>query len=54
MLKAGELIKNLILKNLHKTEDYSTLHFQNALIDYEINILPPPESNQNVTFKVGI
>jgi hypothetical protein len=32
----------MVLKSQHKSEDFSSFHFQNALIDYDISIQPPP------------
>ena len=42
----------MVLENQHKTEDFASFHFQNTLIDYDINILPPPPDKNEI--KLGV
>ena len=32
----------MVLENRHKSEDFSSFHFQNTLVEYEITVLPYP------------
>ena len=38
----------MVLENQLKEEDYASFHFQNTLVDYDINILPPPPQNNEI------
>jgi hypothetical protein len=42
----------MALENQHKAEDYASMHIQNTLVDYDINILPLPVQNKEI--KIGV
>ena len=44
----------MVLENQHKTEDFASFHFQNTLIDYDINILPPPPDKNEIRLGVSV
>ena len=44
----------MVLENQHKNEDFASFHFQNTLIDYDINILPPPLDKNEIRLGVSV
>ena len=43
----------MVLENQHKSEEFASFHFQNTLVDYDINILPPPPQNTEIHLGVS-
>ena len=43
----------MVLENQHKAEDFASFHFQNTLIDYDINIFPPPTDKTEIELGVS-
>jgi len=47
-IQSGFPMEFMVLENQHKAEDFASFHFQNTLIDYDINIFPPPTDKTEI------